>query len=298
MLIKHMTEYCDRMAQTKSNLTVVNHKSTLSNFIAYVNVSDPSEILARDVMRYKNHLLETGTSGSVNTRIRRVKAFLNWMVDQKILMDSPADDINYTSVAEAVPKWLTNEERDRLIRAVKRDSIGSHLAPEARDYRNYTMVMMMLQTGMRLREVADLKWSDINLGDRKGYVLIRGKNGQQRKVQLVPDLLKVLKAYAENGGLKHPHVFFSRQSDRISPRIIQHTIQKYVDVVGTHITAHSLRHTFAHDLIAGGMQLEAVARLMGHIRHDGTPNIQQTVRYTKASDEEIGDGMERILSIN
>lgn len=297
MLVKFMIEYCDLMAQTKSNLTVINHKSTVSNFIAFVAVQDPSEILARDVMRYKNHLLETGTTASVNTRLRRVKAFLNWMVDRGILADSPADDILYTAVAEDVPKWLTNEERDRLIRAVKRDSIGSHLAPEARDYRNYTIVMMMLQTGIRLRELVDLKWSDLHLGERKGHVLIRGKKGQQRKVQIVPDLLKVLKAYADNGGLRGTHVFFSRQADTVSPRIVQHMIQKYIDVVGTHLTAHSLRHTFAHDLIAGGMQLEAVARLMGHIRHDGTPNIQQTIRYTKASDEEIGDGMDRILSI-
>ena len=63
------------------------------------------------------------------------------------------------------------------------------------------------------------------------------------------------------------------------------------------VTPHMLRHTFAHSLATGGMDIEAIARLMGHIKKNGQPNIAQTIRYTMRSNSEIYDEMEEILAV-
>lgn len=296
MITNHLTEYLDLLAQTKADSTVKNAKSTLTKFIAFTGVEDASEILARDVMRFKQNLLAGGTVNSSNIQLQRVKRFLNYLVDKNVLLDSPAEDIMPTAVADLPPKWLTEDQRDKLIRAVKRDGIGAQVAESKRSFRNYAIVLMMLQTGIRVRELANLKWDDVELGERKGRLMIRGKNGQQRTLTITSDLLSVLKQYSYVDGYRGEFVFYSRKSNQIGVRTVQTMVESYSKTVDTNLTAHMLRHTFAHDLISGGMQLEAVARLMGHIKKDGSPNIQQTIRYTKASQEEIDEDMERILA--
>lgn len=296
MITNHLNEYLETLAQTKAESTVKNARSTLTKFIAFTGVEDATEILARDVMRFKQNLLAGGTVNSSNIQLQRVKRFMNYLVDKNILLDSPADDIMPTAVADLPPKWLTNEQRDKLIRAVKRDGIGSHVAQTKRSFRNYAIILMMLQTGIRVRELANLKWDDIEIGDRKGKILIRGKNGQQREMSIVSDLLSVMKNYSVVDGYRGEYVFYSRKTNQIGVRTVQTMVESYSDTVGTKLTAHMLRHTFAHDLLTGGLQLEAVARVMGHIKKDGTPNIQQTIRYTKASQDEIDKGMEDILA--
>lgn len=64
------------------------------------------------------------------------------------------------------------------------------------------------------------------------------------------------------------------------------------------LSPHILRHTFAHNLARAGMQIESIARVLGHMKRDGTPNIMQTIRYTKNSEEEIHDEVEKILGIS
>ena len=297
MINTQVETFLDEMGQSKSILTVKNYRSTINKFIKFAEIQDVSEVLIRDVVRFKNENLAAGTVASSNTQLKRLKVFFNWAIDRGLLLDNPADDIKLTAAADLPPKWLTENERDKLIRAVKRDSIGSHLTGKKRSYRNYAIVLMMLKTGIRLNELVELKWSDVMIGERRGSILIRGKGGQQREISIVTDLLATMKAYVAHDGKKAEFVFYSQQSDQISKRTVQTMIEGYSDVVEGPITAHMLRHTFAHDLINGGMQLEGVARLMGHIKRDGTPNIQQTIRYTKASDAELADSLEKILGM-
>ncbi|WP_019908324.1 tyrosine-type recombinase/integrase [Paenibacillus sp. HW567] len=72
-----------------------------------------------------------------------------------------------------------------------------------------------------------------------------------------------------------PYLFVSRRSSKSSERGIQHIIEKYRDRTKIkHLSCHSLRHTFGHDLLAAGNDLQKVAMLMGNYKEDGTPNIE------------------------
>lgn len=302
-MITFVDTYLKEMARTKSESTIKNHKSTLYSFVEITKAAEPAEVLPEDVMDYKKKLLNTGTVGTANTKIKRIKAFFKWAVQNGLIELNPADDIKLVAEAESVPKWLSKEQKGALLRAMNRDYLGVNVTEAKKSYREILMVMLMLKSGLRVGEVCNLEWKDVNYSERKGTILVRSnKNEQQRTVGITSDTLAILKAYDKKHGRKGKYVFYSRQSDKITERWVQDLVGRYSGLKTEvaeleEVTPHMLRHTFAKDLINGGMQLESVARLMGHIKKNGQPNIMQTIRYTKASSEEVLGLQEDILAI-
>jgi site-specific recombinase XerD len=294
--------YLKGMQETKSVSTVKNHRATLNKFFKMVQVSEPIEILPEDIMRFKKAVLKTGTTASMNTQLKRVKAFFKWCLEAKLIDISPAEDISLVAESEAIPKWLSEAQKSTLLRAVKRDFLGEAVAEHKKSYRELLMIMLMLKSGLRVGELVSLEWKDCQFSDRKGILLIRGKNDQQRRVPVTSDTLKIFKLYEDRHGRKGDTVFYSRQSDRITEKTVQNILKKYCGLKTEvaeieEVTPHMLRHTYAHDLAKKGMAIESIARLLGHIKKNGQPNIQQTIRYTMRSNDEIFDEVEEYLAI-
>lgn len=298
-----ITTYLDEMAALKSESTVKNHRSSLNKFFNQVTVAEPIEVLPEDVMDFKKFLLANGTVGSMNTQLKRIKAFFKWCIQEKLIEINPADDIKLVAEAETAPKWLTKEQKGALLRALNRDYLGVNVPEDKKSYREILLVMLMMKSGLRVGEVCGLEWKDVHFSDRKGTILVRSnKTEQQREVAITSDTLKIMKAYLERHGKKGNYVFFSQKNDRLSERTVQLILNKYQGLkteVATidELTPHMLRHTFGHDLAVGKMAIESIARLMGHIKKNGQPNIQQTIMYTKASNTEIFTDQEKILAI-
>lgn len=302
-MLELINTYLEEMAVLKSVNTVKNHRSTLNKFVEAVKASEPVEVLPEDVSDFKKKLLNTGTVASVNTQLKRVKAFFKWCIGQGLIEMNPADEIKLVAEGEALPKWLTKEQKGALLRAMTRDYLGVNVPEAKKSYREILIVRLMLTSGLRVGEVCNLEWKDVSYSERKGTILIRSsKTEQQRTVAITSDTLRYLKAYEEKHGRKGDYVFYSRQSNKISERTIQDFLSSYKNLKTEvaeieELSPHMLRHTFAHDLSKGGMQPEAIARLMGHMKKNGQPNIQQTIRYTKASNAEVFTEQENILAI-
>lgn len=297
---KYIELYLEEMANTKSTATIRGVRSSLNSFSSYVDVEEPIEVLVKDVVRFRNTLFETKKAGTVNTMLKRVKKFFSWCVEKELLDVSPAEEVKLLTEAEPLPKWLTEEQEDLLIRAMKRKFLGEGV--KKKKYREYAIIMLMLKAGLRIGEVVGLRWDEVFIHDKKGQMRIRGKNNQERFVPLIPDMVEILTKYKKECGTKGEYVFYSQMSDTITTRMVQGIVSEFVGVsskgvVIDELHPHILRHTFAHNLANGQMQLESVARLLGHMKRDGSPNIQQTARYTKASSSEIANDMEKILGI-
>ena len=299
-----INKYLEEMKQTKSDSTVKNHTSTLNKFVAFTGVNEPIEVLPEDVMSFKKHLLQNGTSASANTQMKRVKAFFKWCVAENIMQFSPAEDIKLVTEAEALPKWLNKDQKGVLLRAIKRDFLGEAVAEKKKSYRELLLVLLMLKCGLRVGELVNLKLKDVTVTDRKGSLYIRAdKNGIHRTVPMTSDVLKIFKLYLDHHKPAGEYVFFTRQSPKMSERTVQTLLNRYVGLKTEtatieELTPHMLRHTFAHDLALGNMAIESIARLMGHFKKNGQPNIQQTIRYTMKSTGEIFDEVEDILGLN
>lgn len=294
----YIDTYLTEMLETKSEITVRGHKSSLNAFVKFVELEEPIEVLVKDVIRFRNEMYESKKTGTVNTMLKRVKLFFDWCVDNGIVGVSPAKQVKLLTEAEALPKWLDEKQEDLLIRSVR----SKYLVGEKKSYRELAIIMMMLKAGLRVGEVCSLKWDEIQIINGKGKMLIRGKGRQQRTVHLISDLVEIIQQYKDHHGVKGEYVFYSQMSDSISDRMVQKLLKEFQGLSVRGVTLeevhpHILRHTFAHTLATGGVALESIARQLGHMKADGSPNIQQTIRYTKANDDEIADEMEKALAM-
>jgi site-specific recombinase XerD len=172
------------------------------------------------------------------------------------------------------PKWLTKNEKNALLR-------------EAKDIRNppahHHMVVLLLSTGLRVAELAALKWPKVKMSDRKGSIEVTGKGRKQRTLRLNADALNALKGLNwKDRGKKDWCVV------DLSVRGIQFVVEKLGKRAGLHLSVHMLRHTFAHDMLAAGVPLNQVQEMLGH------ESPVTTALYLLPSEEELAASVGRI----
>lgn len=300
-MINYINEYLEEMAETKSEATVKGHKSSLMRFTKGTDASEPIEVLVKDVVKFRNNQYQEKKAGTVNTMLKRIKKYFSWCESKGYVDVSPAKEVKLLTEGEQLPKWLDEYQEDFLVKLIKKTYLGNEA--KKKSYKEPAMLLLMLKAGLRVGEVNSLKWEEVQLVGNKGKALVRGKGQQQRTVPLIFDVVEILKKYKEQVGNDSGYVFSSRNGNHVTERSVQKTLAKFKGASNKQVNLnelhpHILRHTFAHNLAKAGMQLESIARVLGHMKEDGTPNIQQTIRYTKASDDEIGNDLERILSLH
>ena len=177
-----------------------------------------------------------------------------------------------------IPEVLTASEQEALL-----------AQPNPRyptGMRNYVMLRLMLDTGLRLSEAVNLKWHDINLNT--GKVMVRqGKGAKDRTLWIGDADLELLRAWRErqakevNGNPEH--VFTTLAGKPVSPRYVQQMVKRYAAKAGIQksIHPHTLRHTFATDLYRETSKIRLVQKALGHA------NLSTTQIYTHIVDEEL-----------
>jgi site-specific recombinase XerD len=144
--------------------------------------------------------------------------------------------------------------------------------------RDAAVIELILQTGLRLAEVAALRTFDLELPARPsrehppGAVHVQGKGRKQRTVTVNWRACKALKAWlAVRPSLPGDPLFTTKFRKRLGPRGIQHLVAKYLDEAGIMgASVHALRHTFATHMVRKGTHLAVVQKAMGHESLDTT----------------------------
>lgn len=254
----------------------------------------------KDISNFKKWLVDTFKPGTVRLTLVHINAYYNWLVEQSMVVDNPLENVNRPPVSPTIIKWLSKSEQNALLREARRVPCGIGKTPtdaQAKaQLREYCIILCFLRLGLRVNELCDLTLGNLTLGDRKGAVYIQGKGDKDRVVPINGELLKVLKDYLASRK-DHPssYVFPSQRSAQSSTRAIQFMVDDYRDRLNiSHLTCHALRHTFGHDLAQNHVPLDVIARLMGHFKADGTPNIAMTMRYTTPGMEDLERAVESI----
>ena len=149
--------------------------------------------------------------------------------------------------------------------------------------RDRAVIHILLYTGLRVQELADLKWRDLKLSERKGVIKVRqGKGNKERDVPVIPKTRAALEilGLAEHRGSDRHVVYGPRGPLRVRAK------QRIVEQFG--ISAHMLRHTFAHKFLKAGGGLEELATILGH------DDINTTCRYVIPSGGDLQTAMDRI----
>jgi len=174
-------------------------------------------------------------------------------------------------------EYLTKDEVERLLKAAKKAPRNGH--------RNYTALLLAYRHGLRASELAQVRWSQIDL--KAGTFLVkRLKGGKTKEHYLrgdeIRELRKVQRDYKDNGG----YVFVSERKSPLSKRSIQNIVSTAGQKAGFSepLHAHMLRHACGYHLAFKGVDTRRIQDHLGHV------SIEHTVRYTElVSDPGIVD---------
>src|SRR5271165_5333684 len=234
-----------------SPATLRGYRYDLRHFLAWHrSVQDSAfaiEGLAEyELIAYRQHMVAAGRRpATVNRRLEALRRLCRWARGIGVLAADAARDVRpMRTVRNQQPAGLTDIEVHALLRAAGASSHG--LAA-----RNYAMVQLMLQAGLRVGEVAALRITDITMKDRSGSVRIRhGKGLKAREAPLNATARRALKQHLERrpASGKDAPLFISSRETAMPVRTIQAVITslaRRARLKRAAVSAHTLRHTFA-----------------------------------------------------
>jgi site-specific recombinase XerD len=311
-----ITEFLEHLEIEKgrSQLTIRNYDFYLKNFLNWAKINKPEEITLDLIRQYRLWLArqknQRGGNLSISTQnyyLIALRSFLKYLAKRDIKTLAP-EKIELAKMPERQISFLEGDDLEKFLDAPLQVN-----QPEIIKLRDKAILELLFSTGLRVSELTNLKKEDINLN--KDEFSVKGKGGKWRVVFLSNQAKHWLKKYLESRTDMDPALFVrhdrGRQSqintdqdtdkhrylrksaanlresvlkgNQLTPRSVQRLVKKYAKVAGLtkKITTHSLRHSFATDLLASGADLRAVQELLGH------KNITTTQVYTHITDQHL-----------
>jgi len=227
-----------------------------------------------------------------NRRRVALKKLCEWSVGVGLLSYNPYHeaDMQRWVEEELPPRWLSTVDFKRFMRKVEQEAntastdFGRWLA-----VRGQALVALMVYAGLREGEVVALNVGHVQMGERKGRVVVwKGKGEKKREVPLHTEALRAVGAWLEISGQKEGPLFVGKTGERLSTRTVERMVAEIGRLAGVEVTPHDLRATFAKRMVDKGVALTVVQKLMGHAR------LETTARYVTPGWEDFEDAVGRI----
>lgn len=215
----------------------------------------------RDIKHhYIGYMLGKGlASNTVNGRIKTCKAFFKFLYEEGYIKHKLADELRLIKAEKKMIQTFTKEQLLALLNQPNRHTFTG--------FRDYTIMMVMLETGMRIGEMLNLKIGDLFLKEMQ-IRIVRGKGGKARRVPIQKTCVKVLKQYlVERGDVETDWLFVNVEGTALHTRTIQENIQEYgklADISGVRVSPHTFRHTMAKFYILNGGDVFTLQQILGH----------------------------------
>lgn len=202
-----------------------------------------------------------------------IKMYFRYLVLEGVLLESMVDLLSSPKLWQQLPKVLSPDKVNRLLEAPTRD--------DRFPLRDRALLAVLYATGCRASEVTGLKLRDVHLDE--GFCRCIGKGNKERLVSLNPVARAAVEAYLahERPALAFRDdadwLFLSRRGNALSRIMIWNLVKKYAARIGCsrEVSPHTLRHSFATHMLAGGAEIRALQEIMGHA------NIRTTQLYTQ-----------------
>ena len=258
----------------RAALTITGYEHDLSLFAQWFEQRNgepltPGALTATDGREYRQHLLTTAKLGpaTVNRRLAAVRAYGAWAAASDQLDINPVAHIKNVAEQEHGPRWLTRPQQAALVRAAEKLTRNARtVAARQQAQRDETILILLLNTGLRISELCALQRSDVVISERKGTLRVRqGKGTRHRAIPLNAPARKVLWDWLKRPEARSsPFVFVGKKGLPLQSSGVWRRLAEFGRLAKVAVTPHALRHTFAKNLINAGVTLEKVAALMGH----------------------------------
>ncbi|MBE6458961.1 MAG: tyrosine recombinase XerC [Alphaproteobacteria bacterium] len=224
--------------------------------------------------RADKHLKKTSIARELST----LRNFYKYLSRQNIINNSAISILSSPRLPKTLPKALDVNQTFEVL-----DVAGNFAKKEWQGLRDVAIFTILYGCGLRISEALSINRGDINHND---FLRIKGKGNKERLVPILPVVIEKINAYLsacpydiKNG----EPLFLGARGERLSPRIVQRTLEKiraYLGLPDT-LTPHALRHSFATHLLAEGTNLRAIQELLGHA------SLSTTQRYTDVQIETL-----------
>lgn len=244
-------EYLKYSDTNKSDATLKIDRNALAHFTRIVKPASLVCIVPSDIENYKtSRVNEQVKPVTVNIEFRAIKAAFNKAVQWKYLKENPAKTVKSLTVQRKI-RFLTDYEAEQLL-----DACDDHIRP---------VILTFLYTGMRLGELLNLTWREVNFKNQE--ISIRAndkwntKNNRERVIPLHPNIAKVLKTITVKTG----SIFKTMSGNKLDQTTLEEKFRAAVKRAKIeHCRIHDLRHTFASHLAQKGVDLYRISKLLGH----------------------------------
>ncbi len=224
-----------------------------------------------------------------------IKVFFRYMCNKtKKLSHNPAQDLETPKLGKRLPKYLTLEQSKELLDAAA--TVGVNHGNHDNSERNFAIITILLNCGLRLQELININISDIDFENNKLNVI--GKGNKERTIYLNKACINAINKYLEarpRDGVKfnsRDALFLSEQKQRISRRTVQYIVKNELKNAGIEkadiYSVHKLRHTAATLMYKyGDVDIRALQELLGH------ESISTTQIYTHVDNDQVRNAVER-----
>jgi len=291
--VEHLEVEGGRSSKTGENYTLY-----LERFVEFTNDIAVEKITSETIRKYRlwlnryknNHDDELATI-TQSYHLIALRGFLTYLSKRDIISLSP-EKIELPKVSRKQVTFLHYDEVSRLLDAIPLDSEAG--------LRDRAIIELLFSSGLRVSELSNLNRGHVNTKRRE--FMVRGKGQKDRPVFIGEAAAQRVEEYLSSRLDNLPPLFLSYSRNntisnngeyrRLTPRSIQRVITRYAKLAGItkHVSPHTMRHSFATDLLMNGADIRSVQSMLGH------SNISTTQVYTHVTDAHLREVYEKFHS--
>lgn len=271
--LKIVKKYSDKTILSYSDDLIEYNEFLGNNFINILNID------LNTTKEYLKYLYDRKINkNSISRKLSSIRGFYNYLLKEQIITNNYFNNIPNPKKELYLPKYLKDEELDKIFSVCNMNNPINE--------RDTLIIELLYATGIRVSELVNIKIKDINRGEKSIKVL--GKGDKERIVLYNNHTEKALDTYLNDGyhsfnKQNNGYLILNKNGGKLSERYVRVIINNLVRKAGLDIkiSPHTIRHTFATDMLEEGADLITVKELLGH------ESLNTTSIYTHVTNEQI-----------
>lgn len=270
-----------KVVRKYSEKTIESYKNDLIEYNEFLgnNFTSLLKIDKEIVNRYLKYLYERELNkNSICRKLSSIRGLYNYLLREEILTENHFNNISNPKKELYLPKFLNDNDMNKLFEVCTDNT--------AINQRDSLIIELLYATGLRVSELVNIKIKDIDMTEK--VIKVLGKGSKERVVIYNNHTSSALNKYLNDGyhefnKKNSGYLILNKNGDKLSERYVRNIINELVRKAGLNIkiSPHTIRHTFATDMLEEGADLVTVKELLGH------ESLNTTSIYTHITNEQI-----------